>query len=1409
MKKFLSRAALGVAAAGVFALASCNGTTDPTTTEEKPTTTPVPTTTADDSINEAARKLLANLIFEADGTAVTGNIALPAYLASGETQVTINWESDSELVKVGTTVDEAKGVFTGTVSRPEDETVRVTLTASITFAGGEASRQFTVLVNPYTVSDAIDAFTFDYNGGTVEKDFEVPTSFKFNNQDVTIAWSIPDSAKELLSVDEDGKTIHVVQQEKREKAQIKAEFTYKGETLSRNYRLNVFHVRTPLELLHTFYDEPGAEAYKLKGYVAHKAGYDAKYGNGYLYLVDQTLEGGYYVYRAYCDQKTWDSLAIGTAVEIPACKSTDYNGLIEVGQNKENIVKVSTELPELTADQLKLVTKGLAADQLFVKYSQGDKELMYHTGQRVNLTSWKVVEIDATTTATSEGVLATLEKAGVQVKVQLSKYATTLDGDIAKAAVKKVKELKVGDFVNVTGILSNNNGYCIYVSDETTFTNTEDDANASLGELKDLVDPVFAALAEFPDTITEVFNLDKTTITTVDGVELTIEASSLGAWEGNVLTITPETTEKTIKVTVTAAKDGISFAKEIEIYTKQMTAADKVAAEMEALKVPAEEFGVYELPLVGARFDSVTISWVLTEGNGIATLAEDGKTLTILSVDENTEVKLTATITEGEETDTKEITLTISNQSRTEIKVVTAPVADTTYYLGFYQGKLGAYYYATGVLSGTKYIATTDDYAKAMTVTAVVNDGTYAFKFSNGKYIALDGTNVALSDDAFYWTYDDETGAWKSAVYSEETVTEDTFADLKSTLYTYDNSTYTLLDDSATYDSTAKYYTMVYWYFGTYSNYTTVAASKISYAKTSYVGHLYEITDLTKTKEEKIAYEMENVSPELTQDSTTDYTLPEATLFEDVVITYAVDSSDTTGTTIDEGVITFGEVTSSTTVTVTATFTCGDKSDTKDYTFTINPLVFSSVSDAIDAYVDGETVYITGVVTSKGSNYAWISDGESEFEIYGTLVEGGVVTSYSDLTLGQVVYAKGTITLYNSTYEFSKTGKIMAVGEATDAQKLAITASELALDDVVYDSTSTLASTGTIFSDVSVGWIVSDGDEVATIGAYDEATVTSETFDDLKSTLYTYDGTDYTALTDSDTYDDTAIYYVYNANELVIVANSDGADVQLTAAMVLGSSFKNEYVTFHVYSDEERLAVAQTKLATLISCLDETLIESTEIDFSGLPEYASIEITVQDSATILSYDSTTKVLTITAPTDETTETFSYVLTCGTKATDSTTVSVTAQLDLEKAAKKYVFYDSTKLSSTSGNAATTAIITAYNTTGIITDVSDVSNVYNGKSGGLCFGTGSKTGSLTLTLSKKVVGVQIYGTYWDSGSTFKVNSTAASDGELASKASTDTVAYALTPLTYSFDATTTITIETTAKRATIYKIVFITE
>jgi hypothetical protein len=551
---------------------------------------------------------------------------------------------------------------------------------------------------------------------------------------------------------------------------------------------------------------------------------------------------------------------------------------------------------------------------------------MYHTGQRVNLTSWKVVDIDATTTAKSGGVFATLEKAGVQVKVQLSKYAATLDGDIAKAAETQVKTLAVGDLVNVTGILSNNNGYCIYVSDETTFTKTTDDANASLGELKNLVDPVFAALAKFPDAITEVFTLDKTTITTTDGVELTIEASSLGAWEGNVLTITPETTEKTIKVTVTAAKDGVSFAKEIEIYTKQMTAADKVAAEKEALEIDIDDLGEYTLPTAGKTFAAVQISYELVASD-IATFDPATSKLIIDSVDEDTKVTLNVTFTLGDETDTKVVELTNKNQPRyvSDNVAVTAPEEDKVYFLGLNQEKLGQVLYATGAIAFNR-LATTTAPAQAITVTVEKMESSYAIKLANGKYLSLTSAGkLDLADEQFAWAYDSEHGAWVGTVGGKN------------------------------------------YFFGTYNTYNTISASSDSYIGNDgqWKGALYLATGLTKTKEEKLEYEFERTAAAIASEVKSGATvvLPTSgTVFSDVKATYAK-KTESDKETVDGGNITSGMVGTTTRIWFTVTLTCGDKELVEEFYFDVQPVEFKDVTECITDVKVGDEVFIKGVVT--------------------------------------------------------------------------------------------------------------------------------------------------------------------------------------------------------------------------------------------------------------------------------------------------------------------------------------------------------------------------------------------------------------------------------------------------------------
>jgi hypothetical protein len=666
---------------------------------------------------------------------------------------------------------------------------------------------------------------------------------------------------------------------------------------------------------------------------------------------------------------------------------------------------------------------------------------MYHTGQRVNLTSWKVVDIDATTTAKSGGVFATLEKAGVQVKVQISKYAATLDGDIAKAAETQVKTLAVGDLVNVTGILSNNNGYCIYVSDETTFTKTTDDANASLGELKNLVDPVFAALAKFPDALTEVFTLDKTTITTTDGVELTIEASSLGAWEGNVLTITPETTEKTIKVTVTAAKDGVSFAKEIEIYTKQMTAADKVAAEKEALEIDIDDLGEYTLPTAGKTFAAVQISYELVASD-IATFDPATSKLIIDSVDEDTKVTLNVTFTLGDETDTKVVELTNKNQPRyvSDNVAVTAPVEDKVYFLGLNQEKLGQVLYATGAIAFNR-LATTTAPAQAITVTVEKMESSYAIKLANGKYLSLTSAGkLDLADEQFAWAYDSEHGAWVGTVGGKN------------------------------------------YFFGTYNTYNTISASSDSYIGNDgqWKGALYLATGLTKTKEEKLEYEFERTAAAIASEVKSGATvvLPTSgTVFSDVKATYAK-KTESDKETVDGGNITSGMVGTTTRIWFTVTLTCGDKELVEEFYFDVQPVEFKDVTECITDVKVGDEVFIKGVVTkvyteSGKDPHAMITDGINEFEVFGAVKEGSTL-DYSNLTVGLVITASGEYALYGATKETAKgTAVIYSAEDATPQEKVNATRVELAIADQFANATDVhLATAGIIFTDTTISWAV-------------------------------------------------------------------------------------------------------------------------------------------------------------------------------------------------------------------------------------------------------------------------------------------------------------------------------------------------
>lgn len=1370
MKKFISVAA--VAALGILTAVSCNN--DPNN----------PGTVETDQVSQ---KVLKSFIFSQENKSLTENFKLPAVQLYKDVQYKLTWTSDSEYITVAQTAENNE--YQATVKRPTDKRVDVHLTVTLYASETDyASATFLVHVGPYTVYEVSDAFKFTQEKATVYEDFDLATTTHYaEGVDASITWEVVGKDSPIAI---EGNKVKVTPQDTRTKAQIKATFAFNNETTSKVYDLTVFHERTPEELFHAFYDEATVydESFTVYGYVTAKAGYAESYGDGYLYVMDQTKLGGYYIYYAYCDKETWDSLEVGTRVKIPGCVATIYNGLYETTNSKAKQLEVITDdavLAPLSETELADLKAGRAIDNQVVT---GQYDLNYQIGNIVNLTSWKVTAVAPSPKATAGAELLTLEKDGVQIKVVTNKYTLDLVTDaenptVSDQIITAVKEIKVNDYVNVKGVLYYNKdsgGFIVCPVTADCVAKTTNDNGASTELAAKVVKAVKDAKLS-NSAVVRAKDVDLNAITLPDGVTLDatlVDEPKTVTIENGVIKFQPTETPETVKIVLTATDGTYTYKETYEIYVKYTTDEEMVAAEKTALALEIDEFGKYVLPVVGETFDNVNISWALTEGNGIATLADDGKTLTISSVDETTEVKLTATLTCNDKNDTKEITLSIVNQARNEYEIVSEPDVNTQYVLGLYQGNLKKYLFATGEDKDNKYLLSDSDVTKAMAVSIEKSGPVYSFKFANGKYVALNGNALVLSDTKYEWSLDATTGAWYAVVPTKATVTAETFDAKKATLYVPNGEGYAKVADTATFDAEATYYTLEKFYFGTYNKYETFSASNITYAATSFVGHIYKVNSLTKTKKEKTEYEAAHATLELNQASTDSYTLPtNATLFEDVTVSYAVKEGDTTGTTIADGVITFGEVTVESKVTVVATYTCVGETTTREFEFTIAPLEFDSVTDVVENASDKDKIFIEGIVTSKSADLKtiWISDGVNDFELYQcTAAEGSAVADFSEFAVGQKICCIGELTIYENqtthakTWEFSKIEvKIMKVEEATYDEKVAITLGELSLPNVVYDSESTLTATGTVFNDVTVTWAVKSGSEVAAI----------------------------------------------SGNTLTVTHNTAGADVVLTATATVTEAevvkaTKAKDVTFHANSDLERLALAQAKFDELVANVD-NVFEETTIDFKALPEYASITVTPQTGSTILAFDNATKVLTIQAPTDSTTEKFSYVLTCGEKSTEAKDVSVTAKYDAAKVAAKltYVFYDDSKRESTSGPYATAALIKAYNATGIITDVTNISNAYLGKAGGLSFGTSSKTGTLTLTLSKNVVGVKIYGAIWDSGSTFKVNGATTSTGELGEKFDTDETVYDLTPLTFSFTSTNTITIATSAKRATIYKIEFI--
>lgn len=304
---------------------------------------------------------------------------------------------------------------------------------------------------------------------------------------------------------------------------------------------------------------------------------------------------------------------------------------------------------------------------------------------------------------------------------------------------------------------------------------------------------------------------------------------------------------------------------------------------------------------------TVTENFTLPEG--ATYVVKDG---TAIAID-----GLNATVTRGEEDATVVITATINGKSLDYTVVVKADDGDEpaptqqiitipqtgTFKLVIEQNSRKETLYFTGAMNGYYYATSTNvDEAVDVTVANGSAAGKYTLSFvdANGVtqylYIEKSGThtNVKFGSTPFDWTWEAERNV------------------LIATLSDGD------------------------YYLGTYSKYNTISASDVSRITDASVigvsqfparfyGTMAEPTDAQKVAADKAALQLEETYTE-------NFTLPTAGV-NGSAISWAV--TEGTAITVDGAAATVIRGAEDATVTLTATITCGEESDTKAFTVTV------------------------------------------------------------------------------------------------------------------------------------------------------------------------------------------------------------------------------------------------------------------------------------------------------------------------------------------------------------------------------------------------------------------------------------------------------------------------------------------
>lgn len=490
-------------------------------------------------------------------------------------------------------------------------------------------------------------------------------------------------------------------------------------------------------------------------------------------------------------------------------------------------------------------------------------------------------------------------------------------------------------------------------------------------------------------------------------------------------------------------------------------------------KVTRQDYEV--LPSITVEGVAYSIAWSVDVTEGVAVVTADGKVTIDVAEDLDADLAyvLTATLTAPDGS-----TTTVSFNRTVEAAPVmvaapieAAPVEDVAYKFYVYQAKNATDCYINGQMANTYYFATKTNFEEGIDVYVEYLEG---------------------SEDSFYlYHITDEENKTKEYIniVQSGTHTNAKYQDTATTAYVFDTELGTIV-------------TMIgetKWYLGCDGTYNTVEPQK-QFGDNYFMGYLVSLVDRTTVGAAvKVEAEYNKLSINTTFVSNDTIELPvTGTTYPDVKIAWACEDTDVTFNGKD---MTIASVADTKTVTLTATVSCGEEVETKEFVVTLVKNTTEAIIDAVYALKDsekfGNEVSLTAVVIETSDLY--VPEGNGRANVTAKLVVKGsedqVLGAYrmvadstdsnascSNVKVGDCITITGILTKhYSGGPQFDGYSTFVTAPAPSVADKVAL---EMALMDVETEYTEdatdvALPTTGKYFSDVTIAWSVNTNANVS------------------------------------------------------------------------------------------------------------------------------------------------------------------------------------------------------------------------------------------------------------------------------------------------------------------------------------------